>query len=213
MPSSMRRHAEGERDLAGGSVAGLEEVHVLRRQRHGFPVEAAFEQEWPAGVAGALEPLLQFALQALVLFGRQVAVTRGVDERARGPGRVVEQRLVPARRRCCGGRSRWRRPRSGSCRSGRWRDGRACMCRIGRTPGAHLAGDAHRAAADGVVVGLGPAVGAGDHLHAVGTEHVQLANPVVRSPRPRDRRCRRPRGSRGSSRPGRAVPLGVGTAE
>ena len=42
-----------------GDVLGLDEVHVLGRQAHGLPVEAAFEQEGPAGVGGALEALLR----------------------------------------------------------------------------------------------------------------------------------------------------------
>ena len=41
--------------------------------------------------------------------------------------------------------------------------------------GYHLAGEAHAAAGGGVLEGLGPAVGAGDDLHAVGAQRVQLA--------------------------------------
>ena len=92
-----RRHADRERDLAGGDVLGLDEVHVLGRERHRLPVEAAFEQQRPAGAGGALEALLQLGLEAVVLFGREVAVAGGVDEGAGGPRGVVEQRLVPAR--------------------------------------------------------------------------------------------------------------------
>jgi hypothetical protein len=68
-------HAEREGDLAGGGVLGLDEVHVLRRERHRLPVEPALQQQRAAGVAGALEALLQLALEALVLLGREVAVT------------------------------------------------------------------------------------------------------------------------------------------
>ena len=32
-----------------GDVLGLDEVHVLGREAHRLPVEAAFEQEGPAG--------------------------------------------------------------------------------------------------------------------------------------------------------------------
>ena len=39
-----------------------------------------------------------------------------------------------------------------------------------------LALDARGAAGDGVVGGLGPVVGAGDHPHAVGPERVDLAH-------------------------------------
>jgi hypothetical protein len=45
------------------------------------------------------EALLEFRLEAVELLRRQVAVAGGVDEGAGGPGRVVEQRLVPAGRR------------------------------------------------------------------------------------------------------------------
>ena len=45
--------------------------------------------------------------------------------------------------------------------------------------GHGLAGEAHGAAAGGVLEGLGPAVGAGDHLHAVGAQRVQLAQAAA----------------------------------
>ncbi len=50
----LRRHAEGERDLARRGVLRLHEVHVLRRERHRLPVEPAFEQQRTAGIARAL---------------------------------------------------------------------------------------------------------------------------------------------------------------
>jgi hypothetical protein len=74
-------------------VTRLDEVHVLRRERHGFPVEAAFEQQLcfecfalggPAGVGGTLEPGFEFAFETVELLGREVALARGVDERAGG---------------------------------------------------------------------------------------------------------------------------------
>jgi hypothetical protein len=58
----------------------FEEVHVFRREAHGFPVEATFEEEGAAGVAGALETGFEFTLEAFVLFAREVAVAGGVDE-------------------------------------------------------------------------------------------------------------------------------------
>ena len=67
MPSSIGRHAQRQRDLAGGGVLGLDEVHVLGREAHRLPVEAAFEQQRAAGVGGALEALLQLGLEAVVL--------------------------------------------------------------------------------------------------------------------------------------------------
>ena len=42
--------------------------------------------------------------------------------------------------------------------------------------GRHLAGEADAAAVGRVLEGLGPAVGAGDDLHAVGAQRVQLAH-------------------------------------
>ena len=68
------------------------------RERQRLPVEPAFEQQRPAGVARALEALLELGLQTVELLGRQLAVRRGIDERAGRPRGVVEQRLVPARR-------------------------------------------------------------------------------------------------------------------
>src|SRR5437016_12618712 len=85
----------------------IDEVHVLRAEAHRLPVEAAFEQERAAGrpppargqaVGGTLEALLQLGLEAVVLLDREVAVAGGIDEGAGGPGRVGEQRLVPAAR-------------------------------------------------------------------------------------------------------------------
>jgi hypothetical protein len=76
-------------------VLGFHEVEVFGGHRHGFPVEAAFEQEGSAGVAGALEAGFEFALETLVLFGGEIAVARGVDERAAGARGVVEKRLSP----------------------------------------------------------------------------------------------------------------------
>jgi hypothetical protein len=45
----------------------MDEVHVFRRQRQGFPVEPAFQEQRPPGVPGALEALLQFGAQTLKL--------------------------------------------------------------------------------------------------------------------------------------------------
>ena len=71
----------------------------LRRQRHRLPVEPAFEQQRPAGIARALIVVLEFALQPLELrVGQHRALRPRIDQRAGGPRRVVEQRLVPARR-------------------------------------------------------------------------------------------------------------------
>jgi hypothetical protein len=69
----------------------------------GLPVESAFEQQGASGVmpeacgssAGALELGFEFALEAVVLFGCQIAVAAGVDESTGGTGGVVEQRHGP----------------------------------------------------------------------------------------------------------------------
>ena len=45
--------------------------------------------------------------------------------------------------------------------------------------GNAVAGEAHGASGDGVLEGFGPAVGAGDDLHAVGAQRVQLADVAV----------------------------------
>lgn len=59
-------------------------------------VEPAFEQQRAAGIGCALIGLGQFALQPLELrFRQHRAVRPGIDQRAGGPRRVVEQRLVP----------------------------------------------------------------------------------------------------------------------
>jgi hypothetical protein len=170
-----RRHAERQGDLAGGGVLGLHEVHVLRRQAHGLPVEAAFEQQRTAGVGGALETLLELGLEAVELLGAQVAFARGVDEGAGGTRRVVEQRLVPPGRRVVD-----------VDRRGGGLDGGEAVVVVDRVEELdvqdraharhHLAGEAHAAAGGRVLERLGPAVGAGDHLHAVGAQRVQLAD-------------------------------------
>src|SRR5207253_11413150 len=49
-----RRYAEGERDLAGGGVLRLDEIHVLGAERERLPVEPALEQQRPAGIRRAL---------------------------------------------------------------------------------------------------------------------------------------------------------------
>jgi hypothetical protein len=86
----------------------MDEVHVLRRQRQRLPVEPTFQQQRPPGVARALIAVLQLRFQPRVLLAGQVAGAARVDERARRPRCVVEQRLVPGARRvvnvyCVGG--------------------------------------------------------------------------------------------------------------
>ena len=66
-----RRHAERERDLARGGGLRFDEIHVLRRQRQGLPVEPAFQQQRPAGIGGTLVVRLELGLQPVELrFGQ-----------------------------------------------------------------------------------------------------------------------------------------------
>ena len=80
-----RRHAEGERDLARRRVLGLDEIHVLGRQRHRLPVEPAFEQQRPAGIGRAL------------VAAPRVRASAARTGRRRAPRRPARHR--PARRR------------------------------------------------------------------------------------------------------------------
>ena len=98
-----RRHAEGERDLARGGGLRLDEVHVLRRERERLPVEAAFEQQRTAGIAGALVVRLELALQPVEL---------RVGEASRRRRRARRR----AARRCRAAPCSRRRPRCG-CRA------------------------------------------------------------------------------------------------
>ncbi len=65
-------HAQRQRNIARGLAFALGEIHVFRTQRHGAPVEPAFQQHRPAGIFGALETILQLRLQPRILIGRQV---------------------------------------------------------------------------------------------------------------------------------------------
>ena len=77
-------------------MLGFNEVEVLWRHRHGFPVEAAFEQQGASGIRRALEADFEFLFEAIVLLGGEVAVAGGIDERAGWSRGVIQQRLVPA---------------------------------------------------------------------------------------------------------------------
>ena len=132
-----------------------------------------------------------------------------IDQRPRGPRRVVEQRLVPGAGRVVdvdGGGGRL--------------DGAHAVVIVGRVEqarvqdrahaGHRLLGKAHGRPVGRILEGLRPAVRPRDHLHAIGAQHVQFAQAPARPPPPRRRRCRRragsrtrPRGSRPSS--GRAM--------
>ena len=131
-----------------------------------------------AGKMGSLGEMEEAARDKARREGEGGGCDRG--GRGCGAGQVVEQRPlagclrhdVPAgggvvSETCTRGPAG--RGHSGRCRGG----GASGAGRRGRPDG--FARDAERPAADGVLVGLGPAVGAGDDLDAVGVERMQLA--------------------------------------
>ena len=68
------------------------------RQRQRLPLEPAFEQHRPPGVARARKACASSALSRSNWSAVSAAAVAGViDQRARGPRRVLEQRAVPAR--------------------------------------------------------------------------------------------------------------------
>ena len=102
-----RRHAKGQRNFARGGIAGLRKIHILRRERQRLPVEPAFEQQRTPGVERAGEILLQLLLEPReLLVGKMRALGPGVDQRAGGSRRIIEQRLVPVTRGVMLGRRR-----------------------------------------------------------------------------------------------------------
>ncbi len=129
---------------------------------------------------GALERGFKLALQTLELFTRHLTVRCGIDERAGRPRRIVKQRLVPARRGVVNvDRHRRRLDRAHA------------VVIIGGMKHAHVQDRPHawhrlifkadRLSAGGIFISLRPAVGSGDHLHAVGPQDMELAQlPVER---------------------------------
>ena len=156
------RHAEGQGDLAGGGGLGLHEIHVLRRERERLPIEAALQQQRPPGIGRALVIRLQLALEAGELrVAQRRAGGGGVDQRPGGPGGIVEEGLVPGP----GGVVDVERHRRRLHR-------RQAVMVVGRVEQGEVEDRRHALAglvvpqnppADGMVVGDGPAVGAGHH--------------------------------------------------
>ena len=114
-----RRHAERERDLAGGDVLGLDEIHVLRREpstssRARLRAAAAGRRCARPGSPAPARP--SAARTARASDCPSLAL---IDQRAGGPRRIVEQRLVPGAAALWMSMRRPPPPRSGSCRSGR----------------------------------------------------------------------------------------------
>ena len=115
-----RRHAEGERDLARRRVLGRDEVHVLGRR------DSAFQSSPPSSSSGrpacAAPRSSSRARPSAARTARRVRLPPSlalINKCARGPRRIVEQRLVPARRRHCGCRAPSPPPRSARSHSGR----------------------------------------------------------------------------------------------
>ena len=169
-----RRHAEGERDLAGSDALGGDEIELGRGQRERLPVETALEQQRAAGIAGTLERVLQLLLEALELrLGQRRAFRPVIDQGAGGARGVVEQGLVPA----AGGvvdveRDRRRLDRRQPVMIVDGVEQRQMQDR--RQP-ALAQPETHRVAADRIVIGLGPAVAAGHHAHPVGPQRIEFA--------------------------------------
>jgi hypothetical protein len=177
MPSSIGGTPKASAISARRGVLGLEEIHVLRRQRHRLPVEPAFQQHRPAGVRRADIGLVELALEAAELLVGQQIVVAGKHQRAGGPRGVVEQRLVPARRGIMG----VDRDRGGLDRrqaimvvermeEGQVQDRRHRCCELV---------EAHATRADAIVVRLRPAIGARHHLHAIGPQRIEFADGVA----------------------------------
>jgi hypothetical protein len=88
LPLPIHARREGRRTIGAG-------------QSSPPPCTRLDSQHRAAGVAGAFETLLQLGFQAAELFRRHAApsssskIGRRIDERAGGPGGIVEQRLVP----------------------------------------------------------------------------------------------------------------------
>ena len=100
-PQQHRRHAERQRDLARRRRLQPYEIHVRGRQAHRLPPEAPIQQHRPPGIVRARKARLHLRLQPVELLGRhrRARLARIEHQRARWPRRIVEQRLVPARRR------------------------------------------------------------------------------------------------------------------
>ena len=90
----------------------LKEIHLCRRQRHGPPVQPAFQQQGPPGIRRAGIHAFQLSLQRVELVRRHPPMP-AIDQRARRLGRIVDQglgpvgaRIVQVQRPPCGAKRR-----------------------------------------------------------------------------------------------------------
>jgi hypothetical protein len=94
-PEQHRRHAERQRDLARGGVAGFGKVHVRGREAHRLPVEPAFKKQRTPGILSPRMGAGEFRTQTIELLVAQSLGARGKDQRAGRPRGIVDQCLVP----------------------------------------------------------------------------------------------------------------------
>ena len=178
-PQQLRRHAERQGDLPRRRMFPGDEVHVRRRPGHGLPLQPAFQQQRPPGVHRTLVPVAQLRPQRLELFaGQPLAVLRAVDQRARRPRPVVQQRLVPGTRGVVhvdgGGRRLQRRKPV------------PVVHRIMQLQVQHRREPVRRPAQPhgpprhGVVIGRRPSARPRNHFHPVRAQAVHLLQPLAR---------------------------------
>ena len=170
-----RGNTQSQRDVAGGGALTLNEIHIFWAHRHGAPVEAAFQQHRPAGVARALKAGFQLRFQPPILFRRQLTVAGIVDQRARRQRGVVQHRLVPGAGRIVD-----------IDRRGRGFNGGHTVIVIGWVEQRHVldlayarhgvAREADGMSVDGVVVGGWPAIRTRYYTHAVRAQHMELSD-------------------------------------
>ncbi|MNI43771.1 hypothetical protein D3C73_981120 [compost metagenome] len=122
--------------------------------------------------------LAQFRLQRLELIRRQpLAVLGPVNQRPAGPRRIVQQRLVPGARSIVhvdgeGRRLQRRKPVMIVRRMKQ-------LQMHHRRPAVAVPTDPHRAPADRILIGLGPARPSRNHLHPVGPQRPELVRRPV----------------------------------
>ena len=200
-PEQHRRHPEGQRHVARRRLLGLVELHVATARSPSASsrarpraASAARRCAPPGGGSRARRP----AAHTGPTPSCPMPVGAPVDDRARRPRRIVEQRLRPGARRVVHvDRIRRRRQR------------RQAVVIVLRMEALHVQ---HRhpvrshvedvlRRADRVLVGHRPAVAPRHHLHPVRAQHVELARPVPGADRrpPRDSRRPRAAGARRSS--------------
>jgi hypothetical protein len=145
-----------------------------------LPIEAAFEQQRAARIAGALVVRFEFPFQPVEL---RIGERRPADdERAGGPRRVVEECLVPGARRVV----------DIERRGGGFHGGQAVMV-VRRMEQRQMQdrrqrlvladGKAHGLRADRIFVSGGPAVRIRHHAHAVGAQRMEFVRRAIEAHR------------------------------